>query len=223
MSRIVEIVVFAALVATVVFLVVVVWDMKSQIGELSQQRNNQIVQVAQSGTTPVPIGTPASSTGASKEEVEQLKQYFDTALSTISGTTQTVIKETKETVTAVTQTTYIPMGSAASTTNTDWVDVADSNVYIDLVNDYSEDAYVTWEASLKVAHANGIAFARLFDETHGIAVSGSEIKVENSDTYVQTSSGYLPLWRGNNLYKVQIKSLNSFEVTYSSGKVKIRH
>ena len=77
------------------------------------------------------------------------------------------------------------------------------------------------EASLKVAHANGTAFARLFDVTHGIGVSGSEISTTNNAVPKLATSGNLNLWAGRNLYRVQIKSLNSFEITFSEGRIKI--
>ena len=103
----------------------------------------------------------------------------------------------------------------------DWVDVTDSGVYIDLENDYGSGAKVSWETSLKVAHGNGKAYARLWDDTNKIAVDFSELSTEDNVDFTQVTSKYLPFWRGRNLYKVQIKSLNSFEVTCSGGKLKI--
>lgn len=120
-------------------------------------------------------------------------------------------------------TDYISMDSVFSTTSSDWVDVSASETYIDLVNDYSEDASVVFSAFLKVAHGNGKAFVRLYDATNNIAVSGSELTTENNSDYVQVASSNLPFWRGRNLYKMQIKSLNSFEVTVSGGKLKISY
>ena len=72
-----------------------------------------------------------------------------------------------------------------------------------------------------MANANGTAYARLYDVTHNIAVNGSEVKIENKDTSTQVVSGALSFWAGKNQYRVQIKSLNSFEVTFGSGRVKI--
>lgn len=121
------------------------------------------------------------------------------------------------------QTSYISLGSTAATSSTSWVDVPGSEVYIDLANDYGDDAKVSWETTLSVAHDNGTAYARLFDATHGIAVDASELSVKDTDTLTFVSSGSLSLWSGRNLYKAQIRSLNSFEVTYSGGKIKISH
>jgi hypothetical protein len=142
------------------------------------------------------------------------------ALADISPTTETIIE--KETIVSTSQgTDYISMGTSDTTTSTDWVDVEASAVYIDLENDYGADANVSWEASLKVAHGNGKAFARLYDDTNKIAVDFSELTTENNVEFTQKTTGNLPFWKGRNLYKVQIKSLNSFEVTYSGGKIKV--
>lgn len=116
-------------------------------------------------------------------------------------------------------TTYIPFTSSLSTTSTDWVDVSGDEAYVDLKNNYSASAYVTFEASMR-ANGGGEVFARLFDSTHGIAVSGSEISTSSTSSTL-VSSGQLNLWSGNNLYKVQIKSLNSFNVTFDSGRIKL--
>lgn len=155
-----------------------------------------------------------------REEVEEL---ISRAMATISGTTTREIIEKQTVVTETGGTAYIPMGTTATATSMDWVDVDDSAVYIDIENDYGKDSVVLWQASLKVAHGNGQAFARLYDDTHKIAVDGSEISTTNNASYTQVSSGNLPFWRGRNLYKVQIKSLNSFEVTYSGGKIKVNY
>lgn len=155
-----------------------------------------------------------------KEEVERL---ISRAMATISGTTTKEVIEKQTVVTEAGGTTYVPMGTTATTTSMDWVNVDDSAVYIDIENDYGKDSAVFWQASLKVAHGNGQAFARLYDDTHKIAVDGSEISTTNNASYTQVSSGNLPFWKGRNLYKVQIKSLNSFEVTYSSGKIKVNY
>ena len=154
---------------------------------------------------------------------EEIAKAVSDALSDIpSITTETIIE--KETIVTKSQgTDYISMGASATTTSTDWVYVDDSAVYIDLENDYGGDATVSWEAFLKVAHGNGQAFARLYDDTNKIAVDFSELSTENNVEFSQKSSGNLPFWKGRNLYKVQIKSLNSFEVTYSGGRIKVNN
>lgn len=130
-------------------------------------------------------------------------------------------------VTAVTRSTappqkitsYVPFSGSFSTTNTDWTDVPGTQAYVDLKNNYNANAYVTFEASIK-ADSGSEVFARLFDSTHAIAVGGSEISTASTSSTL-VSSGRVYLWSGNNLYKVQIKSLNSFNVTFGSGTIKI--
>jgi hypothetical protein len=120
-------------------------------------------------------------------------------------------------------TSYIPMGSTYTTTSMDWYTLNDTEIYIDVLNDYGSDAVVSWEASLTVAHGNGQAFARLWDDTNKIAVNGSELTTVNNPSYFLVSSGTIPFWRGRNLYKIQIRSLNSFEISITGAKIKISH
>jgi len=150
----------------------------------------------------------------------EINQIVSEAISTISATVKPIYQSVPTTVKEK-KASYIPLSGPVITTSTSWVDVAGTEVYIDLKNDYGEGAYVSWDAFLKVAHANGTAYARLFDVTHGMAVEGSELMVANIDVSTQVSSGQLALWAGRNLYRVQIKSLNSFEITFGSGRIKI--
>lgn len=121
------------------------------------------------------------------------------------------------------QTSYISLSGPFTTTATDWYDLKGVEAYIDLEKEYGKSAAVSWESSLKVAHGNGAAYARLFDVTHGIAVSGSEIYTTNNADSKLVTSGNLNLWAGRNLYRVQLKSLNSFEITFGEGRIKISY
>lgn len=136
-----------------------------------------------------------------------------TSTPVVSQATQTTTSSTTKT------TTYIPFSSSFSTTSTDWVTATGNETYIDLKNNYSSNAYVTFEASIRT-NPGGEIFARLYDSTHGIAVDGSEISTASTSSLL-VSSGKLNLWSGNNLYKVQIKSLNSFNVTFDSARIKL--
>lgn len=140
------------------------------------------------------------------------------------------IKEIVKTVTTtpVTTTTkrqyaYIPLSGPISTTSTEWTDMPGTDFYLNLNVDYGKDSYVSWEPNLKVAHGNGVASARIYDVTNKIAVNGSEVSISNEEDLTQATSGALSFWAGNNLYRVQIKSLNTFEVTFGSGRIKIAY
>lgn len=166
--------------------------------------------------------TPISEVSCSKECQKLIEDKISQAISTISATNTSTPKSTVISKTE-SKTAYIPLAGPITSTSTGWVDVVGTDVYIDLLNDYGKSTYVSWEAFLKVANGNGQAFARLYDATHGIGVDGSEISVTNVASSTQVSSGKLSLWAGRNLYRVQIKSLNSFEVTFGSGRIKITY
>lgn len=152
----------------------------------------------------------------------EVSDIVSKAISTVSGTTKTIIQKETATETVSKKTAYIPLSGPITTTATNWVDAAGTDVYIDLANDYGKSTYVSWEGFLSIANGNGTAFARLYDATHGIAVNGSEIS-GTSGTSTQVISGSLSLWAGRNLYRVQLKSLNSFVATFASGRIKINY
>ena len=157
-----------------------------------------------------------------KEECKaEIERVVNSTIATISATPKTTYQAPS--VPSKTQTVYIPLDGPVITTSTQWVDIPGVEVYIDLVNDYSAGAKVSWEASLQVKHGNGQAFARLQDVTHGITLLGSEISTTNNSTAQSTSSGNFSLWSGRNLYRLQLKSLNSFEVTFLSGRIKVTY
>ena len=176
-------------------------------GQPSPQRNDE------SGTTTVDT--------CGDECLKKIQEEVASAVSTISATPKTTMVQT--TTSTKKNTSYISLNGPVSTTSTQWVDIPGVEVYIDLVNDYGKGATAGWEASLKVAHGNGQAFARLFDVTHGIAVDGSELSTTNNSNYSIVSSSNIYLWAGRNLYRLQLKSLNSFEVTFLSGHIKITY
>lgn len=151
---------------------------------------------------------------------DEIDEKISLALTGIPAAPKTVVYEAAPK--ASKSVTYISLGNTFSTISTDWVDVPGSAIYIAVETDYGADAKVSWEASLKVAHPGSKVFLRLFDDTNKIAVDFSEI-VSESNSYEQLSTGFLPFWKGRNLYKVQIKSLNSFEVFYTGGKIKIAY
>lgn len=175
-----------------------------------------------SGETQTVVKTEGEkvSLGCGTDCLDAINKVVSKAVATISSSPKEKIIE-KEIVSDIPKTSYIPMGTTYTTTSTGWYTLDDTAIYIDLINDYGSSAKVSWEALLKVAHANGQAYARLWDDTNKIAVNGSELTAINNSSYQQVSSGNLPFWRGRNLYKVQIKSLNSFEITITGAKIRV--
>jgi hypothetical protein len=161
-----------------------------------------------------------TTVGCGTDCINAINKAVSQAVATISSSPKEKIIE-KEIVSDTPKTSYISMGTTYTTTSTGWYTLEDTAIYIDLINDYGSSAKVSWETLLKVAHANGQAYARLWDDTNKIAVNGSELTTINNASYLQVSSGNLPFWRGRNLYKIQIKSLNSFEITITGAKIKV--
>ena len=161
---------------------------------------------------------------------EECKKQIADSLSLSLSTISAVPKETTVPVTVVvtpvptktkTQTAYIPIAGPLSSTSKDWYDLAGTDFYLNFNTDYGKTAYANWDASLKIKDGNGTVYARIYDVTNKIAVNGSEISVSNKGDLTQVVSGGLSFWSGNNLYRVQLKSLNGFEVTFGGGRVKI--
>lgn len=121
----------------------------------------------------------------------------------------------------VSQTQIISLGGSYSTTSASWVDVPGSEATFNIEKDYSKNAQVSFQASLKIRDGNGQTFARLYDSTHAMAIFGSEISTTNNSDFQSISSRNLNLWSGYNTYKVQIKSPNSKEMVYTGGGIKI--
>jgi hypothetical protein len=152
--------------------------------------------------------------------LKQVNQMVSQALATLSAQPkQSNTKVVTVNQTSKSGTTYIPLNGSNSTLRNDWTDLSATDIYIK-VEDYGKSPYISFEASLKASHEGGRVYARLFDVTNGIAVDGSELSTD-SQSFSSLSTGNLPLWSGNNLYRVQIKSLDNQEVSYSSGRVKI--
>jgi len=177
-------------------------------------------QLLSAQVTPTPLVIPLS--GSCPTDCQDfIDQKVSEAMATISG--QETIKETKiiEKIPTISQpqVIYIPLGGGGSTTSKEWTDVGNAEVYFD-IGDYPNIDRVYFEGFIKVQHGNGRAFARLYDVTHSIGVQGSDIYT-GSESYSLVESGSLNFWQGKNLYRIQIKSLNGYEASVDSGRIKI--
>lgn len=115
---------------------------------------------------------------------------------------------------------YLNLNGAFTTQNTDWTDIKSTDTLINLEGDYGKDAYVDWDAAINTSSSGSKVFVRLYDATHNIGVSGSDLE-SDSTVSVRVASGRLYLWRGQNIYRVQIKSLNGADATFEGGRIKI--
>ena len=151
----------------------------------------------------------------------QITQEVARAMATVSGTSKKDVVYQSVPVSGQSKITYIPIPGSMTTTSMEWADAPGTDIYIDMAKDYGKVSWVDWEAVLKVDSGNGKAFARLYDVTHKIGVNGSEVSASSATPTQAASTGNMSFWAGRNLYKVQIKSLNSYEVTFSGGRIKI--
>lgn len=162
-----------------------------------------------------------SKTGCDDECKKSIQEEVEKAIAKIPTTLPKSVVTQRPDINLRTQ--IIPLGGSYSTIAAAWVDVSGSEVTFNVEKDYGGKAAVSFHASLKIADGNGQTLARLYDSTHAMAVFGSEISTANNLDYQSVSSGNLSLWSGYNTYKVQIKSPNSKEVSYTGGGIKISY
>jgi hypothetical protein len=117
------------------------------------------------------------------------------------------------------QVSYLPLPGSGSTLKNDWDTLSGTDFYFD-TKDYPGLVAIYFEANVRLFNANGTAFFRLYDSTHGIGVQGSDINTK-SQTGDAVTSGQLSFWTGKNLIKVQAKSLTADTAIFTSGRLKI--
>lgn len=192
------------------------------VGWLRQQKENKSVKTEVGSElipAPIPSTTPAASDSCGIICQQTIDEKISQAVATLSGKETKIVEKTTTTKTSQPQVIYIPLGGGGSTTNTGWTDVGNAEVYFDL-NDYPNLSEARFEGFIKVKNGNGKAFARLYDVTHSIGVQGSNIET-TGENFTMVGSDPLAFWRGKNLYRIQVKSLNGYEAYIDSGRIKI--
>lgn len=202
---------------SIIALCLTLYFLYKKVDNLSGQISSQNTQIAEPPVNLESSPTPSDYCGTQCQS--QIDKIVSSAISTLSGKPQTVVKTQTVSAPLSNKTTYIPLSGPITTTSMTWVDATGTDVYIDLANDYGKDAKISWDANLSVI--SGQIFARLYDVTHNIAVNGSEISVTEKNNLTNIGSANFSLWNGRNLYRVQLKSLNSSVVTFGSGRIKV--
>jgi hypothetical protein len=115
------------------------------------------------------------------------------------------------------QTSFVNLagGTAGAT---DWVQV-DDNFWLDTAL-YGETVIANWEGRLSIQDGNGVGFARLYDMTNNRGVDGSQVEVSGTET-ISFYSGNLALWRGQNQYRIEVRSTSSYPITVSAARIKL--
>lgn len=114
---------------------------------------------------------------------------------------------------------YVPSVTEGSTVNTTWTDIVPSEFYFDL-NDYPGAKEVRFVAYLQALHGSAKVYARLYDQTNKRGIDYSDLETQ-SDTYTLVESSKMTIWRGNNKYTVQLRSVNGTQVLLKEAKLKI--
>lgn len=114
---------------------------------------------------------------------------------------------------------YLPISGSLSQIAYDWVSVPGSQFNFNKAS-YSGLKEIKFESNMKLLNGNGMAFVRLFDTTHGVAVTKSQVQTANQNDTVITSEP-INFMDGNNLIEVQIKSLTADSTVFNSGKLVI--
>ena len=156
---------------------------------------------------------------------EDCRSYIDSKVAktlptpspTPTPTPKTIVQPASKTPARREEIMTIP-GSGSTSAN-DWADIAGTYFYFD-TRDWPGLVEVYFEANMKLFNGNGVAYVRLFDQTHGIGVTGSD-----NDTTSQADgwakSQKINFWAGRNLIKVQGKSLTADTVVYNQGRLRI--
>lgn len=132
-----------------------------------------------------------------------------------------IIQPTPQMVQSSSQTKviYLPIISSATTTQADWTDISSSDFYFNLT-DYTGVKEVQWEASLKSFLAYNTVSARLYDVTNKRAVDFSQLETQSA-AFDFLRSPNISIWRGNNLYRVQMKTPSGSLATLGQARLKI--
>lgn len=152
---------------------------------------------------------------------EDCQSYIDSKLNIPVPSPTTITKTVYQTITKpkTKSIVYVPISGSGSTTSNDWTSISGTDFYLDKA-DYKDLVEISFEGNLKLFNGNGMAYMRLFDVTHSIAVQGSDAQT-SSQISNPVNSGAINLWSGKNLYRVQLKSLTADTAVFDGGKLKI--
>lgn len=113
---------------------------------------------------------------------------------------------------------FIPLITQGGVSSATWTEVVPSDFYFNLA-DYPGVKEVRFEAYLFSSN-NDLVYARLYDVTNKRGVDFSDLSTSNSQ-YTLVASSPITLWRGNNKYVLQLRSVNGTQVLIKEAKLKI--
>jgi len=183
----------------------------------------QTISPSRQTTQNLEIGEEGAKTSVEEGCTEACRGYINQKLASQVSATPTITAAPKApTPTArvkIKSVGYVPVPGAGSTLLTNWTVLAGTDFYLSKA-DFPGLTEVYFEANVKLLNGNGIAYVRIFDVSHSIAVDGSELQTSNQ-TSTFLSSKKISLWEGFNHYQIQAKSLTADTTVYESGRLKM--
>ena len=162
---------------------------------------------------PSPIPSPFPDF---QNQINQLNSRFDLLEKIPTATPpSSVIQKTKSS----SQVAYVPIPGSGSTLSNTWASLPGTEFYFNQA-DFPNLKEAYFEANFNLLNGNGQAFLRLFDVTHGVEIWNSEISAIGQSSVAVVSSKII-LRPGNNLLRVQAKSLTADTAIFHSGRLKL--
>lgn len=116
-------------------------------------------------------------------------------------------------------TQYFPISVSGSSMANDWTSLSGTDFYFN-TTDYAGLKQIQFEANIRLFNGNGTVYVRLFDVTRGVAIQGSEAQASSQSSTPVVASPVV-FGSGNNLIRVQVKSLTADTAIFDSGRLKI--
>jgi hypothetical protein len=186
-------------------------DLEARISVLEQSLTNLSSELV-SGS-PTPSTRPSSLDTRVKSLETQLSQLNSrVAALEISDKSSTQVNSGENV-------TYIPLGPGSSSSALDWTTVSLPEFTIDPA-DFSGYTNMYLEVNLRSYQGNGRAYARVINSTDGTAILGSEVSTTSED-YVTVTSGAFKVASTKKTYKMQLKTLTSYEASVQFARIKV--
>ena len=129
------------------------------------------------------------------------------------------IRTVTQAVTKTRHVSYMNISGGFGQVAYEWTDVPASEFYFDK-SEYPGLKEIKFESNMKLFNGNGMGYVRLFDVTHGVALSGSQVETKNQNDTVIISEA-VNFMSGKNLIRVQVKSLTADTTVFNSGRLMI--
>lgn len=176
-------------------------------------RVNNLGNIGSSGGSTDRISSLETTVASLQIQLNQLKQTGATTGIATTGVATSGNVSGK-------QVTYIPLNWVGSATTTDWSSVTTQSIVIDPA-DFPGYTSMQFEANLQVYQGNGTAYARILDNTDGLAAISSQVSTTAQNyTWVSSSSFQLPS-TAKKTYVLQLKTSSSYAASVDGARIKV--